>query len=277
MTDLQNKVLEMMKWLHKFIVDNGLRYYVFGGTMLGAARHKGFIPWDDDIDIIMPRDDYEKLCSLLKTPIDHYVIETPYSENKDYVYSFAKLYDINTTMTEHLRKDVTRGVAIDIFPIDGLGNTLEEAKRYYRKIDRKNAFKDARVCAYRKGRKWYKNFAIFLARLIPNCFVSEHKLCQKIDALNKKRSMNDYQFFGINMSKYRSRDIHNKDLLGKPTEFVFEDTVVYGFEHYEEYLRETFGDWKKLPPESSRHPDHDFINLDLNKSFMTLSINNKKD
>lgn len=268
MTDLQQKLLEMMRWLHAFIVKNNLKYYVFGGTMLGAARHGGFIPWDDDIDIIMPREDYERLCKLLEKPIDHYVIETPYSQNRDYIYTFAKFYDIKTTMREHLRKDVVRGVAIDIFPIDGLGNTLEEAKKYYKKIDRKNAFRDARVCAYRKGRKWYKNLAIFIARLIPSSFINEHKMCQKIDKLNKERKFDDYQYFGVNMSRYRGRDIHNKDLLGKPTEFKFENIVVYGFEHYDEYLSEVFGNWRELPPKEKQQPEHDFVDLDLNTSFL---------
>ena len=66
MNELQKKLLEMLGWLHNFISSHGLRYYVYGGTMLGAARHHGFIPWDDDVDIVMPREDYEKLCVLLK-------------------------------------------------------------------------------------------------------------------------------------------------------------------------------------------------------------------
>ena len=121
---LQQKLLGMLTWLIKYIDDNNIRYYIIGGTMLGAVRHEGFIPWDDDIDIAVPRNDYERLIDLLKSPVDHYVIESPKGEAEDYVYSYAKLYDLNTSMTELARKNVKRGVYIDIFPLDGIGNSL---------------------------------------------------------------------------------------------------------------------------------------------------------
>lgn len=74
---LQQKLLGMLTWLIKYIDDNNIRYYIIGGTMLGAVRHEGFIPWDDDIDSAVPRNDYERLIDLLKSPVDHYVIESP--------------------------------------------------------------------------------------------------------------------------------------------------------------------------------------------------------
>ena len=71
MNPLQSKLLEMLTWLSSYLNEKGLTYYVMGGTMLGAVRHQGFIPWDDDVDIIMPREDYEKLIEYLKEPVDH--------------------------------------------------------------------------------------------------------------------------------------------------------------------------------------------------------------
>ena len=157
---LQEKLLEMFTWLVDFMSKNNLRYYMIGGTMLGAVRHQGFIPWDDDIDIAMPRSDYEKLIALLKDPVDHYLIETPRSLEKDYVYGYAKLYDMNTTMTEKKRKNITRGIYIDIFPLDGIGNTLDESYKNYKKIDRLHMLLAMKECAYRRGRKWWKNMAV---------------------------------------------------------------------------------------------------------------------
>ena len=73
--ELQKRLLEMMHWFHSFCVNNNLRYYALGGTMLGAARHQGFIPWDDDLDIGMPRKDYDTLSALLQNhPDDRYVL-----------------------------------------------------------------------------------------------------------------------------------------------------------------------------------------------------------
>ncbi len=268
MNEIQAKLLEMMKWLHNFISENGLKYYICGGTMLGAARHKGFIPWDDDIDIFMPRDDYEKLCELLKEKKEHYIIETPNSNNQDYVYPYAKFYDTNTSMVEMLKKPIKRGLFIDVFPLDGLGDTMKEAKAYYKRIDRKNMFLASRVCAIRKNRKWYKNLAILLCRMVPSFLINEHRLCIKIDNLNKKRKYTDYQYVGLNVSTYRSRAIYNKDLFGKPTEYCFEDTVFWGPEHYKEYLTETYGNWTIIPSKEKQVSQHDFLDLDLNKSYL---------
>lgn len=268
MTQLQNKLLEMLAWLDKFIREHNLTYYAIGGTLIGAARHQGFIPWDDDIDIAMPRDDYKKLCELLKTPIDHYVIETPDSEKNDFLYTFAKFYDTNTSMTEFLKTKVRRGVYIDIFPLDGIGHTQKEALKNYKAIDRKNMFLMTRICNYRKDRKWYKNIAIFFSQLIPNFFINEKKLVLNIDQLNQKYSFNDCEYISLTMSTYRKKDIHRKTLLGIPVELPFENIKLLAPQYYDEYLSETFGNWRILPPIEKRKSAHDFIELDFEKSYI---------
>ncbi len=109
--ELQECLLEMLHWFHDFCISHNLRYYALGGTMLGAARHKGFIPWDDDLDVGMPRDDYEKLFTLMKYhPGDRYMLETPYSNAPEYNYCFFKLYDTKTTLVENLKYKIKRGV-----------------------------------------------------------------------------------------------------------------------------------------------------------------------
>ena len=267
MNDLQKKLFEMFSWLTEFIDKNGLRYYVVGGTMLGAVRHEGFIPWDDDIDIGMPRSDYEKLVELLKEPIEHYVIESPKSDAKDFLYSFAKFYDMDTSMTEFVRKKVVRGVYIDIFPLDGIGETQEESIKNYKKIDRMNMLLATKVCKYRKERKWWKNLAIFFGRLIP---VNVKKLIKKLDNACAKRDFDKSNYVGELMSTYRYKEIMPKEIFGKPTPYKFEGITVYGPEKADEYLTKLYRDWRKLPPENKRHSAHDFIDLDLNKTILLL-------
>jgi lipopolysaccharide cholinephosphotransferase len=81
MTQVQEKLLDMLRWFHRLCVENNLRYYAIGGTMLGAQRHQGFIPWDDDIDVGMPREDIEKLKDIInRKNLDKYVLETPDTE-----------------------------------------------------------------------------------------------------------------------------------------------------------------------------------------------------
>lgn len=265
MNSLQSKLYEMLTWLSAYMAKNNLHYYVVGGTMLGAVRHQGFIPWDDDVDIAMPRNDYEKLIQLLKTPDDHYVVESVHGEKKDFHYSYAKLYDLNTTLTEKSRPPMKRGVYIDIFPLDGIGNTMEESLRNYRNIDRLNMLLAMKTCAYRKGRKWWKNVAVFVGGFLP---ISKKKLAQKMDSQCSSRSFEKYQYVGHLMSVYRTREIMKKDIYGKPSPYQFEGLTVYGPEKYDEYLTALYRDWRKLPPEDKRCSAHDFIEMDLNKPYI---------
>jgi len=115
--ELQKYLLEMIRWFHDFCESHNLRYYALGGTMLGAVRHQGFIPWDDDLDVGMPREDYEKLYTLMKYhPGDRYMLETPYSDAPEFNYCFSKLYDTETTLVENLKYKIKRGLYIDFSP-----------------------------------------------------------------------------------------------------------------------------------------------------------------
>ena len=259
-----------MIWLDAFIRENGLKYYLFAGSALGARRHNGFIPWDDDIDIVLPREDYAKLCQLLRTPIDHYVIENTYSESKEFLYTYAKFYDLDTSMTEILKKKLVRGVFIDIFPLDGIGNTKKEALQNYRKIDFFNMLLATRTCVPRAERKWYKNLAIRVMCKIPHWLIDDKRLAIKIDEENQKHPYDEMKYVGVLMSTYRSKDIHLKELFGTPTEYSFEGHSFFGPEKIDDYLKEEYGEWQKLPSEDKRHSAHDFIDLDLNKSYITL-------
>lgn len=262
---LQSKLLEMMTWLARYLDENNLRYYSSSGTVLGAKRHGGFIPWDDDIDIAMPRKDYEILCDLLANEIDHYIVESPRHSSDDYIYAFAKFYDTSTTMTEALRHDMKRGVYIDIFPIDGLGNTLEEAHHNYKEIDKLNMLLAMKVCAYRPDRKWWKNLAVFIGGLIP---INPHKLAQRIDKACRARDFDSCEYVASCMSTYRAKEIMPRKYWGTPQKTKFEDIEISGPELSEEYLTHLYKNWRQLPPEDKRHSAHDFKDLDFNKSYL---------
>ena len=266
MSDLQKKLLEMLKWLTKYLDDNNISYYVVGGTLLGAVRHKGFIPWDDDIDIARPRPDYDKLIKLFNGVIDNYKLESPYENNKDYLYTYAKFYDVNTTLVERLRKKVKRGVFIDVFPLDGVGNTKEESVNFFKKVDKKNMFLMTRVCAIRKQRGFVKNAAIVVSRLNP--FVNTKKYSLKVDKLASSKNYDDCNYVANLNGAYREREVFEKSFFGEPTNYQFEDMVVKGPAKYDEYLTQLYHDWTKLPPEEKRGVQHDFVLLDLDKPYL---------
>ena len=270
LTELQERLLQLLKWTHAFCVDNRINYYVIGGTMLGAVRHQGFIPWDDDVDIIMPRPDYERFCNLLASPKDSYVVETPYSGKRDYIYGYAKLYDTNTLLVENLKHPLSRGVFLDVFALDGLGNSLKESQNNYKKIDRLYMLLTARTCAVNERRKWYKNFAIVAANIIPDTLMDDNILAQKLDSLCASFGYSNNEYVANCISTYRKKEIIEKRIFGNPTEYSFEDTTVFGVEHYDEYLTNLFGDWRKLPPPEKRVSVHDYLMIDFNESYLSM-------
>lgn len=129
---LQSRLLLILKWYHEFCTQNNLRYYLLGGTMLGAARHSGFIPWDDDIDVGMPRRDYEQFLKLTQNKrFGNFTIEDMHTKNKDYCYGYAKIYDVNSTLVENTRYKIKRGIYIDLFPRTALPTKSRKFNRFF--------------------------------------------------------------------------------------------------------------------------------------------------
>lgn len=268
MNPIQEKLLDMFLWFHNYCIDNNITYYAAGGTVLGAARHNGFIPWDDDIDIVIPRKDYNRLIRLFSKKVDHYYLESPYSENKDFLYSYTKLYDTNTTQIERGYIKCKRGVYIDIFPLDGIGTTYNEAIKNFRKVNLVNMFLRARTYAIRKESRWYKNLSILLSRCIPSVLVNNKKLSIYVDYLANSINNDQVDYVANLMGAYREKEIVKKELFGEPVFHDFENISIFIPERYDEYLSKLYGDWKKMPPIEKRKTNHDFVMMDLNKPYM---------
>lgn len=263
---LKNMLVDMMKWFHEFCVRNNLRYYVLGGTMLGAIRHEGFIPWDDDIDIGMPRNDYERLIELMnKETKGRYVLETPDTEEKDFYYAFSKLYDTKTTLIENTKYQIKRGIYLDIFPLDGVGNSFEESKRFAESVYKYDDLLMLKIAGFRKGRSFYKNIAVFLFRFLP---VNSKKILKKLTNKCKEKNYDECTWIGNLLGAWRLKEVMPKEYLGVPTLYKFENIEVFGAEYANEYLTSLYGDWKKLPPFEKRVTHHDYIMCDLTKSYM---------
>ncbi len=262
---LQSKLLEMLTWFHGYCVEHNLRYYLVGGSALGAARHQGFIPWDDDVDVGMPREDYEKLRSL-QTEHGKYVFEFP-GEKKDFVYAYGKLYDRTTTLIEHTRYKTKRGIFIDIFPLDGLGNSYEESLARFKKIDRKVNLLSARTCALRRGRSPYKNLAIIAMRLVPPFLLGRKKLVKEIETLSKARAFNECAYVANCVGNWHEKEIVKRAYFGKPTEAIFEGVTLFVPEDIDGFLTGIYGDWRTPPPPEKQISHHDYLALDLEKAY----------
>ena len=268
LTPLQSNLLDMMKWFHSFCKEYDLKYYVLGGTMLGAVRHKGFIPWDDDIDVGLPRKDYQRLAEIMQvTDCGPYVIETPYSTSKDYCYPHTKIYDTRTTLVEKKRRNVVRGVFIDVFPLDGLGESEQECRKNYKPINRKYNFLLSIVGGVNKNREWYKNVVVLVARCIPRFIVREKKLLTDLDRLCASIEYDSSTWICNDLGAWRLKEAMPRDVMGVPRIYQFENTEVFGAADYDAYLTRLYGDWRKLPPKEKQVTHHDFVSLDLDTPY----------
>ena len=266
----QEKLLEMMKWYHAFCEEHGLVYFAVGGTMLGAVRHGGFIPWDDDLDVGMPRPDYERFCRIMQeeSAQGRFRVETIYMGNPDYLFPHAKVFDTQTTLVEKKKVACRRGLYIDILPIDGTGNTYEESVRFFRPIALRLDFLAARVCAVRPERSFYKNAAIRAAALIPPVLYRENEEMRKIDRICQSRPYDSCEYAADLYGIKRKKEIMPKRYFGTPRLYTFEDTRIYGVEDPEHYLTCLFGDWRQLPPKEEQVTHHDYEYCDLERSWL---------
>ncbi len=270
MTELQEKLLSMLKWFHEYCEEQGLRYYLLGGSALGAARHQGFIPWDDDIDVGMPRADYERLRSICTEANGKYVFEFP-SEKKDFVYAYGKLYDTDTTLIENTRYKTKRGIHLDVFPVDGVGNTYEESLECFKKIDKKVNLLSTRTCAWRKGRKLYKNLAVVAMRCVPEWVLRTKKIRQDIERMSREKDFDASKYVANCVGNWHEKEILKREWLGKPKEYTFEGITVYGPEKMDEFLTGVYGDWRTLPPPEKQVTHHDHLYLDLQHPYNNTS------
>lgn len=268
MTELQEKLLEMFKYFHKFCEENNLRYWALGGIVLGAVRHKGFIPWDDDIDVGMPREDYERFIGMKDKFNGRYIAEFP-GENKDYTYLFGKIYDTSTTLVENCRPKAKRGIYLDIFPLDGVGNTYEEALKNFKKVYKKKlSFMRKHVIVWRKGRSLYKNIAVLILNCVPEFVWNTQKMITDIDDMSKQFKFSECNYVVNYFGAWREKEIIKKEYFGEPRLVEFEGATMYIPENYDEYLTTLYGNYMQLPPPEKRVSHHDYILCDLHKSYL---------
>lgn len=267
---IQKMLTEILKVFHDFCVEHSLQYYALGGTALGAARHQGFIPWDDDIDVGMPRPDYERFIELFnkKNTSNRYILETPYSADPHFPYPYSKIYDTQTTLIENLRYPIKRGIFLDVFPLDGAGKDVDEAKKIVKKIMFLSTVRKMIVCAPSFKRGIRRNALLILAKPLATVLGLKIKTLRlKIDRESQKEDYKSSILISNFLGQSGMKGLLPKEYWGTPTLLQFENIKIFCPEQIDHYLISLYGDWRTPPPKEKQITHHDYT-LDLNKPFL---------
>ena len=247
--------LDMVKYLDGMCRKHNIHYYMVGGTLLGAVRHKGFIPWDDDIDVAMPRMEFEKLQSVMSEEKGFYKIQF-YNNTQGYGYPFPKMIDTRTTLIDYKAgtgKEKT-SVYIDIFLYDGMGKTLmaAEARYWFLKALKRMVFLSKR------------NFKMeSLGKTL--LFSVPWGVCHLIGVEKKKKIYNYFagrkafhktEIVACAAGRYGRGELFPREVFEKTIDLPFEDTVLPAPIEYKKYLRSIYGDFMTLPPVEKRVSNH---------------------
>ena len=271
MNDLQSKILDIMNYVHEFCATNGVEYFMMSGSMLGAIRHKGFIPWDDDIDIGMLKDNYDKFISMKdKFDNDRYEMILPESANSSYL--FVKIVDKNTTFVEEQFKTSSRaiGVYVDLFCFRKACDDMEMMKKVIKK--RNFYFALRRLTLSKEAADTFKRKLI----RVYGKMLGLKAITNKIKKLDGKFDDVDTQYY------YDPDGMNPKGIVRKEyiedgvTLFDFEDTKFYGLKRYDDYLTNIYGDYMTPPKNVSDRHTHDYSYLNLNLPYREYIRNSEE-
>ncbi|MBE6328081.1 MAG: LicD family protein [Bacteroidales bacterium] len=255
-------LIETMKVFITFCAENNIRYFCTGGTAIGAIRHKGFIPWDDDIDVCMLREDYDRFMSLRsKCNGSGYAIIDYHDKGNPAPY--GKFVNMNTTLVETDCFPYSSGIFIDVFPLDNVKNDLEETKRIKEKVmsDMKLYQSSAYDLSWSEVFKYLMNGHLNSVRkVLQSKCIYQHQFAKLSNMLeenenvlrniNGDRVLNYYTFYKI------EKEIFPKEWFSGTIEVPFEDIRINLPVGYHEYLSKLFGDYMTLPPVDKQVSHH---------------------
>ena len=256
-SEIQQMELGIMEYIHEVCQKIGVKYFLAYGSLIGAVRHQGFIPWDDDMDICMLRDDYEKLQDyLIAHPDERYEVMS-YKNNINYVYPFMKVQDNHTYLVEEdVRIDSDMGIYVDIFPVDGYEDD-QAFKDKMTKIIKKRQLS----CYSFKGitnTKSVVNSMIRYISVIIFYFTNTNKYVSQIDELAKSRKVENYEQVDYLIYKDMNKPVWKREWLEQVESGSFEGKEFMIPKHYHEILTSDYGDYMQLPPVEQRVSHHDF-------------------
>lgn len=260
MRKLENQEIKLIEKrilleVDRFAEDTNIEYFLAYGTLLGAVRHSGFIPWDDDIDIFMPRNSYDAFLNSFNQYSSRYkVIDA--SNTANYPYAFAKVIDTETEITEFRFQEYKSGVYIDVFPLDYVGNDKREIERLNRKLNIKRS-----ILKYKTLRpSYYRGLRRVLLCLIKTAlaFINTKQVIIRIDKEIRKNQNESTYFASMPMLTYGNKEIYEASWFRDYIMVMFEGSSLRAPIEYKKVLESTYGDYMTLPPPDKRKTHHSF-------------------
>lgn len=261
---LQALQLIIIKEVDSICRKYNINYTVTGGTMLGAVRHKGFIPWDDDLDIAIPRKEYEKFLEICKKELSTNFFLQITDTDPNYGLAYAKVQLKGTTFLEKNaeKSGAKNGIFIDVFPLDFLPKEEKEQKKLWARL---KFYKTLLLCKnkYRLvGKKSTLKIIIYELLRVYSLFFSRRKIIDKISTTISEFNNVETDVYANLFGAYKiGKEIFAKDDLKLSKDILFEDTYLKCSNNPESFLVNLYGDYMQLPPIEKRYNRHGAIKL----------------
>ena len=261
--EIQDKSLEILQAVHDFCISNGIKYSLAYGTLIGAIRHKGFIPWDDDIDIIMPRPDYDTFCKVFTSE----GLSLASEHDKNSLFNFCKVFDTRDTVCKEMAPfadGVHGGICIDVFPVDSVSDSFQEFSSlvhflypYWR-----------RQIRYRYSKASIKDIVntfplkdvIILLTIkfsgLANLLITRTNRILRSQATRYSWGETDHWSQIVNLDD-GTKTYQPLSDFSHTVEMTFEGRSFCVLNGYQSFLENLYGDYMELPPEEQRKPRHD--------------------
>lgn len=259
LSEVQNIIWNIFKNVKAVLDENKIRYYMLGGTLLGAVRHHGFIPWDDDIDIGIERSEYDRFLSLVEAELPPYLQLVTYKNNADYHFYFSRIVDTRYQMLrEGSLESRTEDVWVDIFPLDGMpANALVRKCHMLRLLVLRARYHIScfeRVNIKRPNRPLHERIIIKIVSITGIGRRADTKaLLDKMDAALRKYSIMKTGWVVNALGQYKFKEMFPRSYYGKGKLYPFEDTELWGPENADAVLTQMYGDYMTPPKDADRH------------------------